>query len=131
MEREAAFFRMLGEATRLRLLVLLAVRGEMCVCHLSDALGGPQYRISRHLAVLRAAGLVEARREGTWMHYRLAVADEGLGRSVMDLLAERLGDDPGLLCRSGASGRNCCGLKKNPWRTRCSSDHGNSRGREQ
>jgi ArsR family transcriptional regulator len=71
MDSEVALLKALAEPTRLRLAVLLALRGEMCVCELVDALDAPQFRVSRHLGILRAAGLVEARREGTWMHYRL------------------------------------------------------------
>ena len=60
----------LTDPTRLRLLRLLR-RQELCVCELMDALRMPQYKISRHLRTLRAVGLVEARRDGRWMHYRL------------------------------------------------------------
>ncbi|HHI79620.1 MAG TPA: metalloregulator ArsR/SmtB family transcription factor [Planctomycetes bacterium] len=72
MKKEAELFKVLGEETRLRLVTLLAIRGETCVCHLAGALDVPDFKISRHLGVLRSSGLVEARREGTWMHYRLA-----------------------------------------------------------
>ncbi len=60
----------LADSTRLRLVRLLLQR-ELCVCELVDALRMPQYKISRHLRGLRAAGLVEARRQGRWMHYRI------------------------------------------------------------
>ena len=63
-------FRALGDETRLRIIALLA-HGELCVCHLQDALGLPQPTVSRQLATLRAAGLVEDRRDGTWVYYRL------------------------------------------------------------
>jgi ArsR family transcriptional regulator len=78
MREEADLFGALADATRLRLAVLLATRGETCVCLLARALGEPPFKVSRHLGVLRAAGLVEARREGTWMHYRLARSRSGL-----------------------------------------------------
>lgn len=71
MKEEAALLKTLSDPTRLKLAVLLAVNGETCVCILAEALGAPDFRISRHLAVMRAAGMVAARREGTWMHYRL------------------------------------------------------------
>ena len=64
-------YKALADATRLRILALLA-DGEVCVCDIHDTLRVPQPTASRHLAYLRQAGLVEARREGTWMHYRLA-----------------------------------------------------------
>lgn len=64
-------FRALGDETRLRILALLK-DGEVCVCHIHGGLRLPQPTVSRHLAYLRRAGLVEARRDGVWMHYRLA-----------------------------------------------------------
>jgi len=64
-------FKALGDETRLRIVALLA-HGELCVCHVEEALGLSQPSVSRHLAVLRAAGVVEARRERKWVYYRLA-----------------------------------------------------------
>lgn len=64
-------FKALGDETRLRIVALLA-HGELCVCHLQSGLEASQPNVSRHLAVLRAAGVVETRREGTWVYYRLA-----------------------------------------------------------
>lgn len=63
----------LADPTRLRILALLR-DGEVCVCHIHAALDAPQPTVSRHLAYLRKCGLVDARREGTWMHYRLRPA---------------------------------------------------------
>lgn len=68
MER---LFQALGDATRLRILGLL-LTGEVCVCDLHESLKLPQPKISRHLAYLRRAKLVETRRDGMWIHYRLA-----------------------------------------------------------
>lgn len=64
-------FKALGDETRLRIVALLA-HGELCVCHLEDALDLTQSTTSRHLAVLRNAGVVDCRREGSWVYYRLA-----------------------------------------------------------
>jgi len=64
-------FKALSDENRLRIVALLA-HGELCVCHLEPALGLSQPAVSRHLATLRAARVVEGRRDGTWMHYRLA-----------------------------------------------------------
>lgn len=72
MEQEAAIFKALSDPTRLRLAVLLAIQGETCVCKLTEALDAPQFKVSRHLSVMRAAGIVTARRDGAWMHYKLA-----------------------------------------------------------
>jgi ArsR family transcriptional regulator len=65
------FFRSLGDLTRLRLLALLSREGELCVCELTHALGEIQPKISRHLALLREAGVVLDRRQGQWIYYRL------------------------------------------------------------
>jgi ArsR family transcriptional regulator len=66
-----AALKALAEPTRLRILGLVA-GGEVCVCHLHEALGIPQPTASRHLAYLRRSGLVDSRRDGLWVYYRLA-----------------------------------------------------------
>lgn len=66
----SALFKALGDETRLKIVALLA-HGELCVCHVQEALALSQPAVSRHLGVLRAAGVVEARRDGTWVYYRL------------------------------------------------------------
>lgn len=63
-------YRCLCDQTRLRILHLLA-EGPLCVCHFQDVLGEPQVKISKHLAYLKARGMVEARREANWMIYSL------------------------------------------------------------
>ncbi len=67
MER---FFQALGDNTRLRLLNLMSEQ-EICVCYFVEILDQSQPKISRHLAYLRRAGIVAARRQGRWMHYRI------------------------------------------------------------
>jgi len=71
MKNEARLFKALSDETRLRILALLQ-GGELCVCDLMAVLELPQSTVSRHLATLRNAGLVEDRRQGVWMYYRLA-----------------------------------------------------------
>jgi ArsR family transcriptional regulator len=66
-------FQALSDATRLRILGLL-LTGEVCVCDIHESLKLPQPKVSRHLAYLRKAGLVETRRDGLWVHYRLGTA---------------------------------------------------------
>lgn len=65
-------FDTLADATRRRILALLVARGELCVCEITFALDEIQPKVSRHLGVMKESGLVVPRREGTWMHYRLA-----------------------------------------------------------
>jgi ArsR family transcriptional regulator, arsenate/arsenite/antimonite-responsive transcriptional repressor len=64
-------FKALGDETRLRIVALLS-HGELCVCHLQDALRLSQPKVSRHLGILRMTGVVEHRREGSWIYYKLA-----------------------------------------------------------
>ena len=90
METASAIFKVLSDVTRLRVAVLLAVHGEICVCTLAEALNEPECKISRHLAIMRSAGMVTARREGTWMHYRLAEPSHELERRLHDCLRDCL-----------------------------------------
>lgn len=92
MDAETALLKALAETTRLRLVVLLALNGETCVCKLSEALDAPQFRISRHLGILRDRGVVEARREGTWMHYRLAAPRNTLEECLQECFRDCLAD---------------------------------------
>jgi ArsR family transcriptional regulator len=71
LDELTAVYAALADPTRLRILSLLG-EDEICVCHIHASLDVPQPTASRHLAYLRKAGLVEARRDGIWMHYRLA-----------------------------------------------------------
>jgi ArsR family transcriptional regulator len=87
--------RALGDPTRLRILALLA-QGELCVCHLTRALKISQPNVSRHLAVLRAAKVVEARRDGAWMLYRLAEQDDPASARQLEALAEGFRADAGV-----------------------------------
>ena len=75
-------FKALADRTRLRLLNLMGC-GEVCVCFLVEVLGVSQPKISRHLAYLRRAGVVEARREGKWMHYRVVEPEDEGARRVL------------------------------------------------
>jgi len=78
----------LGDDLRLGLICLMETGSEICVCDLVEALGAPQSTISRHLAQLRGCELVVARRQGTWMHYRLNPALPGWALTVIETLAE-------------------------------------------
>jgi len=81
-------FKALGDETRLRIVALLS-HGELCVCHIEEALGLLQPSVSRHLATLRNAGLVESRRKANWVYYRLArQPDEPCCRHLDGLVAD-------------------------------------------
>lgn len=86
------FYMALADKTRLRLLNLMREK-EVCVCFFTEVLGESQPKISRHLAYLRNAGLVEARRDGKWMHYSIVWPNDAEAaavlRSSLDWLASR------------------------------------------
>jgi ArsR family transcriptional regulator len=75
-------FRALADTTRLRLLNLIADR-EICVCYFVEILKMSQPKISRHLAYLRKAEIVAARREGKWMHYRLTIPKDEVAARIL------------------------------------------------
>lgn len=101
------FFQALGDETRLRLLNLMGDQ-ELCVCYLVEILGESQPNISRHLAYLRRAGLVSARREGKWMHYRIAMPLEaGAVRVLRDTL-EWLKQDKAMQADRARLAKACC-----------------------
>ena len=80
------FFKALGDETRLRIVALLS-HGELCVCHFESALGLTQSNTSRQLGVLRAAGVVESRRVGSWTYYRLAPQLDAFCKTQLKTLA--------------------------------------------
>jgi len=99
-----AIFQALGDRTRLRLLNLVA-EGEVCVCFFVEVLGEPQPKISRHLGVLRAAGLVAARRDGKWIHYRATLP------AFLDDVIAALHEDPEMARDRVALARACCSTR--------------------
>ena len=83
-------FRALGDETRLRIVALLS-HGELCVCHLEAALALSQPTASRQLGVLRAAGVVDSRREGSWVYYALAPQEHAAVAAMLDALVAAFG----------------------------------------
>jgi ArsR family transcriptional regulator len=72
MDQLAVTFKALSDETRLQIMTLLLAREELCVCDFVEALGLTQSKASRHLRYLYHAGLVQDRRDGLWMHYRIS-----------------------------------------------------------
>ena len=89
IDRLEVAFKALADRTRLRILALLG-NNEVCVCHLHDTLALPQPTVSRHLAYLRRTGLVSARRDGVWMHYRVSSSLSPEIRLVVDAAVRAL-----------------------------------------
>ncbi|MDP2939422.1 MAG: metalloregulator ArsR/SmtB family transcription factor [Candidatus Omnitrophota bacterium] len=87
MKEELNLFRALSDETRLRIMVLLTEE-ELCVCQLEWALNLTQAKVSRHLTVLKNAGLVQDRREGLWIFYSLTEARNELEKTIHKYLKE-------------------------------------------
>ena len=83
-------FRALGDETRLRIVALLS-HGELCVCHVQDALGLTQPAASRHLGILKNAGVITSRREGSWTFHRLAAQQDPQRKQQLKWLAKAFG----------------------------------------
>jgi ArsR family transcriptional regulator len=103
----AFLFKTLADPTRLRLLNLLAC-GETCVCELTGTLRVVQPKVSRHLAHLKRAGLVEARRNGKWTHYRWAEQADPLVRHVLLGLRQWMAKDNAMNRERRRRGDVCC-----------------------
>ena len=103
-------FKALADQTRLRILALLA-GGEVCVCDIHETLGIPQPRASRHLAYLRHAGLVVDRKDGLWVHYRLANPEDPVLKTLLSSVVHCLGHVPGVThkAKDEQPALPCCG----------------------
>lgn len=88
-------FRAFSDRTRLRILHVL-LNGEMCVGDIVSILVLPQSRVSRHLAYLRKAGLVNVRKSGAWSYYSLGVADSPFHKKILSCISECFSEVPEL-----------------------------------
>jgi ArsR family transcriptional regulator len=104
-------FAALADPTRLRLLNLMNGR-EVCVCYFVEILKQGQPKISRHLAYLRRAGIVEARREGKWMHYRIERPADLRAASILDATLKSFGVDRNMQADLARLGKACCEPQK-------------------
>jgi ArsR family transcriptional regulator len=101
-----AMFRAFADPTRLRILNLL-LAGELCVCDIVSTLRIPQPTASRHLAYLKKSGLVKARRDGLWIHYKLAPPQTAFHKKLLDCLACCFQSVP-QLAKDAKQGKRCC-----------------------
>ena len=104
-------FRALADLTRLRLLNLIGNR-EICVCYFVEILGISQPKISRHLAYLRRAGIVTARRDGKWMHYRFFMPRDEAAASILRETLKHLRDNPEMQRDAARLSSACCRPEK-------------------
>lgn len=96
----------IADPTRVRILKMLQA-GEMCVCDITEPIGLAQSTISKHLAILRNAGLVSARKVGYWVHYQLETETiNAHNLAFVDLVRTSLGDDPQV--RADAQAKALC-----------------------
>ncbi len=93
---EASLFKALSDPIRLRLAALLAIAGEKCVCMLAQAIEEPDFKVSRHLGIMRSAGMVESRREGTWIYYRLVEPRSATEECLQNCLHDHLSNHEGV-----------------------------------
>jgi len=91
MKNTVQYFKALADETRLRIMALLLVSGELCVCDITATLQLPQSTVSRHLAYLRNAGWVTDRREGVWIIYSVTL-DSNMKKQLADVLKVNLPD---------------------------------------
>jgi ArsR family transcriptional regulator, arsenate/arsenite/antimonite-responsive transcriptional repressor len=101
------FFAAFADRTRLRLLNLMG-DAEVCVCYFIEILGSPQPTISRHLAYLRRVGVVAARREATWVHYRIVRPTDPAAAAVLDSVLTWLAADPEMKADRTKLEQVCC-----------------------
>lgn len=105
------FFQALGDTTRLRLLNLMGEQ-EVCVCYFVEILRAPQPKISRHLAYLRNAGIVSARREGKWMHYHIVMPPHIGASQVLRQTLDSLKEDKTMQADQARLAKACCSPTK-------------------
>jgi ArsR family transcriptional regulator len=105
-----ALLKTLADRTRLRLLNLMGDH-EICVCFLVEGLKTSQPKISRHLAYLRRSGLVAARREGLWMHYRIIRPKDANLARVLNSVLESTARDPEMKRDLARLNSACCAPK--------------------
>jgi Predicted transcriptional regulators len=106
----ATLFQALGDSTRLRLLNLMAA-GEVCVCYFVEILDETQPKVSRHLAYLRRAGLVSARRDGKWMHYGLVMPAGAALAAVLETVLRVIASDRQMQRDRAALEKVCCAVR--------------------
>jgi len=106
MKKELSLFKGLSDETRLRIMILLSIK-ELCVCQLEWALELTQARVSRHLTVLKNAGLVQDRRDGLWIYYSLTKPRNELEKIIHKYLSECFSKQHGLFNKDITNMKKC------------------------
>ena len=92
--KQAGFFQILSDDTRLRALRMIAQHGELCVCELVHALEVSQPKISRHMATMRDAEIVQPRRHAQWVFYGISPALEIWQKQALSAAVDSMSDEP-------------------------------------
>ena len=87
----------IGDSNRVRILCVLRGR-ELCVCQIVKMLDLAPSTVSKHLSILRQARLVEDRKDGRWMHYRLPDTPKALTKKILKMIKDSIGDDEQIVC---------------------------------
>ena len=106
----ALLFKALADRTRLRLINLMG-EDEVCVCFFVEVLKTNQPKISRHLAYLRRAGVVSARREGKWIHYRIVEPRDSHAANIFREVRAWLANEPAMQSDRTRLRKICCATK--------------------
>jgi ArsR family transcriptional regulator len=106
----ALLFKALADRTRLRLINLMG-EDEVCVCFFVEVLKTNQPKISRHLAYLRRAGVVSARREGKWIHYRIVEPRDAHAANIFREVRAWLANEPAMQGDRARLRKICCATK--------------------
>lgn len=104
--QQLTFFKCLADETRLSIVLLVSAHRELCVCDLTEKLNLSQPKISRHLALLRASGLLADRRQGQWVYYRLHPELDAWCHSVLNTLLAA--EHNQALLNTSQANQGCC-----------------------
>lgn len=108
LQAPAALLSALADPARLRILNLIRAGGEVCNCQIGPITGYIPSKISRHLSILKHAGLLRERRAGTFIHYQIAPATDTINRRLLGLLDALASTDPLLTADRAALAEDCC-----------------------
>lgn len=106
MNEQIALFKALSDETRFKIVALLDEK-ELCVCQIESALGLSQVKVSRHLTILRYAGLVKGNRQGPWVYYSLVKPDHQLGKILFKYFRDYMRNDSSFLADRTYSKQSC------------------------
>lgn len=110
MDQYVKLFKALSDETRLKIVVLLS-GGELCVCNIEEALGISQVKVSRHLGVLKNAGVVIGRRDGQWIYYSLLKPENHLAGYMFRYFADNMLKKEPFVHNYKAAKKICKGIK--------------------